>query len=112
MTELTVSYGTPGSPGTVDPAAGYSLANFTVYGTPGTGTADALTIGGAIYSRLWAGSRGIAIGVYALAANGGSWSTGGGAEAGVVARFTDGTTTKGGVVFGTGIHANATTRSC
>lgn len=92
-----------------DAAAGVGVWDGIGYFNAGTMTADALCYGANGVAHLSYGTRGIACGVVAQAFCDGTWGPGASSEAGVVAIFSDGTTERGGVVFGGGFHARATT---
>jgi hypothetical protein len=81
MAEFT--YGASGAPLPVDPAYGYSSFLVNVYGDPGVGTGDAFTSGISSTSTFSAGSRGLAVGLFAKGEATG-WSSAGMFEPGVI----------------------------
>jgi hypothetical protein len=102
------TYGAAGAPQPVDPAFGYTGFASTVYGNPGTGTADPFT--SAVYgsSHLSAGSRGIALGVIGHAYTEGTWTNGGAFEPGAVGVWGQAESTRGGNVFGVAAACKST----
>jgi hypothetical protein len=100
------TYGSSGSPLPVNPAFGYSGIYSTVYGTPGTGTADPFTAAVVGTTHLSAGTRGIAVGVLAESYNDGTWAPGASTNSGNVAVSANAFSTNAGSVFGAGIAAN------
>lgn len=104
---VSFTIGTSGAPNATSPTAGDALANFVAYFDAGSASVDAIVPAVTGISHLAAGSRQIAVGGYFASYNDGSWTPGVSTEAGNVAIFTNALSTKGGSIFGMGIHASA-----
>jgi hypothetical protein len=102
-------YGASGTPLPTDPSFGFTPIQFTVYGNAGTNITDAFTNPLRVDSHLSAGTRGIALGGLFRGYTDGTWGRGGSLNAGSIGIWAEGHTSRGGVVFGEEIVAQADT---
>ena len=109
---LDMDHGASGDPLTVDMRFGYAGSKINVWidadGSLNLPGVDALAVGHWGEVEFRSGERGIATGIYGKGLCSGTWDPGIGFNGGAIGGFFDGSSARGGAIFGIGVHASAT----